>query len=96
METRICKCCGRELPLEKFNKNAFGYTHVCNECTSKNRSEAAKRRNEMKAKIADAENARNLRLQDFTPRELIKRLRDLGYTGKLNYVETHVIDLENL
>lgn len=96
METRICKCCGRELPLEKFNKNAFGYTHVCNECTSKNRSEAAKRRKEMKAKIADAENARNLRLQDFTPRELIKRLRDLGYTGKLNYVETHVIDLENL
>lgn len=96
METRICKCCGRELPLEKFNKNAFGYTHVCNECTSKNRSEAAKRRNEMKAKISDAENARNLRLQDFTPRELLEELRRRGYEGKLRYVQVHEINLADM
>jgi hypothetical protein len=42
------------------------------------------------------EQAKAMRLEDFTPRELMERLRDLGYTGKLNYVETHVIDLENL
>ena len=32
METRVCKRCGRELPLDKFRKNLHGYTHVCREC----------------------------------------------------------------
>ena len=29
METKVCKCCGRELPVENFAKNAFGYIGVC-------------------------------------------------------------------
>ena len=31
METKVCKCCGKELPLNNFSKNAFGYTSVCKE-----------------------------------------------------------------
>ena len=96
---RICRCCGRELPLNHFKKTRYGgYVSVCTECSTKKlRENKQKRIEEQKKKVDDvrAEN-RQLCLADFTPRELIERLRDLGYTGKLNYVETHVIDLENL
>ena len=30
--TKVCKVCGRELPLELFHKNRWGYTKVCKEC----------------------------------------------------------------
>lgn len=30
--TKVCKVCGRELPLEQFHKNRWGYTQVCKEC----------------------------------------------------------------
>ena len=98
METKVCKCCGRELPINNFKKGRWGYVSVCLECDKQHRAENKQSRiDRAKQKIEDvrAEN-RQLCLADFTPRELIERLRDLGYTGKLNYVETHVIDLENL
>lgn len=97
-ETKVCRCCGRELPISNFKKGRWGYVSVCTECDKQHRAENKQSRiNRAKQKIEDvrAEN-RQLCLADFTPRELIERLRDLGYTGKLNYVETHVIDLENL
>ena len=93
-----CRCCGRELPMTNFKKGRWGYVSVCNECDKQHRAENRQARiDKAKQKVEDvrAEN-RQLCLADFTPRELIERLRDLGYTGKLNYVETHVIDLENL
>lgn len=34
-------------------------------------------------------------LQDYTPRELMAELARRGYTGKLEYVERHVIDITN-
>ena len=99
METKKCKCCGRELSIDHFKKSRWGYpVSVCLDCDKKHREEKRQARiEEQKQKVEDvrAEN-RQLCLADFTPRELIERLRDLGYTGKLNYVETHVIDLENL
>lgn len=49
METKICKCCGKELPLNNFSKNAFGYTSVCKECNSMNRKIAAKKKTTTKA-----------------------------------------------
>lgn len=91
METtmRICKVCGRELPAEQF-------TDVCKECHSQKIKEGVEKRKRLKQQAADAKNARNLRLQDFSPRELMARLKELGYVGKLEYVEKHVIDLNNL
>ena len=44
METKVCKCCGKELPLNNFFKNVFGYTSVCKECNSMNRRIAAKKK----------------------------------------------------
>lgn len=34
-------------------------------------------------------------LQDYTPRELMAELARRGYTGKLEYVERHIIDITN-
>lgn len=32
METKICECCGRELPPENFSKRFYSYRTMCKEC----------------------------------------------------------------
>lgn len=99
METKVCKCCGRELSLTNFKKTRYGgYVSVCTECSTKKMRENKKHRiEEQKQKALDvrAEN-RQLCLADFTPRELMVELKRRGYEGKLSYVETHTIDLSTL
>ena len=95
-KTKICKCCGRELPTEMFVRNAFGVTSVCKECNSQNRSESAQRRKRQQQQAVDALNARQLRLEDFTPRELMAELKRRGYEGKIRYVEVHEINLNDI
>lgn len=93
-----CRCCGRELPINKFKNGRWGYTSICNECETKHRREKKQNRiDEQKKKVEDvrAEN-RRLCLNDFTARELMQELVRRGYEGKLTYVETHTIDLNNL
>lgn len=85
METKICKKCGRELPIENYhidNRMAGGYKSICKDCNSAYRKE----RND--AKKADKESTP---LSKFTPRELIEELRKRGYKGKLQYVYEVVI-----
>lgn len=98
METKKCKQCEKELPIQEFSKNAYGYTSICKSCNSHNRSEAAKKRN---GKIVrdyeqEIEKAKQLRLSEFTPRELIIELRKRGYEGTLRYVEVHEINIEKI
>ena len=39
-ETKICKCCGRELPLSSFAKNGKNYIRkICKSCMNKQRRE---------------------------------------------------------
>ena len=96
---KICRCCGRELPLNHFKKTRYGgYVSVCTECSTKKlRENKQKRIEEQKQKVEDvrAEN-RQLCLKDFTARELIAELKRRGYEGKLTYIETHTIDLSTL
>lgn len=94
--TRICKVCGRELPSEEFIKNAWGVTNVCKECHSQKIKEGVENRKKLKQQAVDAKNARNLRLHDFSPRELMVRLKELGYEGTLTYTKVEKIDLSNL
>lgn len=94
--TRVCKVCGRELPSEEFIKNAWGVTNVCKDCHHERVKEGVQKRKKMKQQAVDAVNARNLRLQDFTPRELMLRLKELGYEGTLTYTRVEKIDLSNI
>ncbi len=93
METRICKCCGRELPLDQFSKNYIGYTSVCKECNSNNRRIAAANRKKKKSVEEQLSNTRKLRLSEFTSLELIDELKLRGYEGTLTYTEVHTIKI---
>ena len=37
--TQVCKDCGRELPLEEFQKGPHGYMNYCKECFKKRQKE---------------------------------------------------------
>jgi len=94
--TKVCKICGRELPEDEFVKNAWGVTSVCKECHSQKIKEGVENRKKLKQQAVDAVNARSLRLQDFTPRELMEELKRRGYDGKITFTRTETIDLSNL
>lgn len=34
--TKVCKCCGKELPISAFQRYTNGYRSVCNECRNAN------------------------------------------------------------
>lgn len=79
METKVCAKCGKELPVELFNKSnktEDGYSQKCKDCD--NRTNGTKR-----VKYPDG----NLLLKDFTPRELIAELRVRGYHGELTFIQ---------
>lgn len=85
METKICKKCGRELPIEDYhidNRMVGNHKSVCKECTSAYTAESRLRKKEEKESTP---------LSKFTPRELIEELRKRGYKGKLQYVYEVVI-----
>lgn len=77
ISTKVCTCCGNELPVTAFNKHGRskdGYEAICRAC---------------KAKVKDG----NSELSKFTPRELIEELRVRGYHGTLEYVQRHKINV---
>lgn len=97
-ETKICKCCGKELPIDRFKKGRWGYVSICIECETQHRAEKRQERiDEQKKKVEDkrAEN-RCLCLNDFTARELMLELKRRGYEGELTYTEVHRINLSNV
>ena len=87
METRTCKRCGQEKPIDQFRKNRLGFTNVCLECAR------SKRQQTMANKEQEE---RVLTLADFTPRELMEELYRRGFKGKLTFTETHIIDIANI
>ena len=73
--TKVCACCGNELPITAFNKHGKskdGYETICRAC---------------KTKIKGS----NPELLKFTPRELIDELSARGYHGTLELVQRHQI-----
>jgi hypothetical protein len=84
--TKVCKKCGRELPVYEFYKadtNKDGLLGHCKECHKsqmKDRGKAARKT------LAENETP----LSTFTPRELIEELRKRGYKGTL-YVTREVV-----
>ena len=85
----ICKECGRTLPETAFKTTRWGTkARVCNQCATKKRMDTVKVLNETKVN-----DARQLRLKDFTPRELMEELAARGYKGTLTYTVTQTIDI---
>ena len=88
METKKCKCCGRELPLSEFHKTGFGVTNICKECVVKKQKEgraAKKKERDFEQEIA---NAKKMRLADFTARDLMEELANRGIDGEMSIPKT--------
>lgn len=34
METRVCECCGRELPVDSFIRRQYGMSKICKSCNA--------------------------------------------------------------
>lgn len=95
-QTQVCKCCGRELPIEMFGKSRLGVHKTCKECTKKHQIQGHAKKREVELAKAEAKSARSLRLQDFTPRELMAELKRRGYEYTMKYTEIHVIDSKDI
>lgn len=93
METRVCECCGRELPVDSFIRRMYGMSKICKSCNAQKILDAKRKKKETANLIEQLEAAKSLRLQDFAPRELIAELARRGYRGNISYTETRTIDL---
>lgn len=95
MEMKICKKCGRELPLEAFGKSSKsidGLQDCCKDCVNQQQRDSYARRKAKEQGIStetpmgggiDA-------LRIFTPRQLLKELKSRGYVWTGMYVRREV------
>jgi hypothetical protein len=103
METKICVCCGKVLPIESFGRNrqsSDGRMVTCKECTNKRYRENYKKRKGIVTPTASAsttttkpkldDDGRNPDLAKFHARELIAELKARHYTGTIYYTQKTV------
>ena len=93
---KICKCCGRELSISEFCTTRLGVMNTCRSCVRQNQIKAKNEKKIAKMRGDEVTEARTMRLEDFTPRQLMERLRDLGYKGELTYTRVEKINLSKL
>lgn len=103
METKICVCCGKVLPIESFGRNrqsSDGRMVTCKDCTNKRYRENYKKRKGIVTPAASSATAtakskldddgRNPDLAKFHARELIAELKARNYTGTIYYTQKTV------
>lgn len=85
------------MPIEKFRNSRYGRVSVCNACEHQKRMEtkAKNKATETLNHDKEVEDARSLRLSQFSPRELMEELYRRGYEGKLKFTRIEVIDISN-
>ena len=91
METKICKKCGRELPISQFKNNCLskdGTINICKDCYKKALRERKSKTEDITPPLTKGCNPE---LSQFTPRELIDELKARGYRGKLSIVRKVVL-----
>ena len=98
-KTKVCKKCGRELPLSEFPKNRHskdGYLNTCKTCRTS--YEKSYRHTVLeKARLYDEITGnRGGGLSAYSPRQLMQELYSRGYRGTLTYTETKTINLETI
>lgn len=70
METKVCKTCGRELPIEDFATYKGAPTSICKDCKKKSLSEAGKKRHEKATEpVEEKVAAKTLKLEDIMIKE---------------------------
>lgn len=92
IEKKVCGVCGRELPIENFKMSRWGTrASVCTSCacTKAQATREAKKTKNDKVKELEQELARvkTMRLQDYSPRDLMNELARRGYKGELTFVQ---------
>lgn len=91
MEEKLCKVCGRTLPVSEFSisrKSKDGYQNYCKEYSKeyhKKNYVSKKQVNDSAKKLLKMYT--NPELAKFQPRELIAELRARGYSGELQYTQ---------
>lgn len=95
-QTQKCKVCGRELPLSDFGSSTIGRFHTCKECVRERKSAGHKKRKAEQELAEQVERTRQMRISEFTPRELMSELKRRGYEFVMKYTETHVINSKDL
>lgn len=93
--TKVCKCCGRELPVSEFGKHARtkdGLQPTCRECKAKAMKGRKLRRLGKVVQVVEVQSPATIRLEpeqipaktiaDYTPQELVAELRRRGYEVK--------------
>lgn len=94
METKVCECCGRELPIGSFIRRHFGVSHICKDCNGRKIVDGKEKKKRTESLESELDKAKKMRLSEFTPRELMEELASRGYKGKLTYVKVEEIDIE--
>lgn len=98
VQTKVCKKCGRELPVDQFGKHARtkdGLQPLCKDC----RSAAVKGKTLHKhtpddRPVLKPDNV--ITLAQATDAELCHELAQRGWTGELSRIEKRRISLEDL
>lgn len=93
VNTKVCKKCGRELPLDSFSKDkmmADGHKSACKECSAEylRTLRAKKKQIAFAPKVSEAvtKELEQNHLETIPSRLLIHELRRRGYRGKLELV----------
>jgi hypothetical protein len=105
METKLCKHCGRDLPVSDFYTNSKakdGLATYCKECSNALSVEYTRKRRERKRMEAKEKERiefekkykiyTNKDLAKFNPRELMLELKARGYEGELVFREVKVTE----
>lgn len=91
METKVCKECGKELPLSQFytdKSSKDGYRARCKACYKENQKRSRMKHIKDAPKVESdvVKECKENNLDDVPARLLISELRRRGYRGKLELV----------
>ena len=100
METKLCPHCGKEYPVTEFYRNKSkpdGYSSYCKTCT-KDAIKMYRDGKSDKTKVASTPKVEIVEktLSDFSPRDIIRHLYNLGYRIENNSLVCYTKQIVNI